>query len=238
MQIEGRNPIKEALQSENTTITKLCVQKGAHDLQAVIDEARKLGIRIEFLDKVKLDKMSETKHHQGLIAFAENFKYSTVEEILSSKHNKDLFLLLLDNIEDPHNLGSIIRVAECLGVDGIVIPNKRAASVNSTVIKVSAGATSYVKVAMVNNINDVIRELKENFVTVCCADMGGETIYNAHLPGDIAVVFGNEGDGVKHLTKSLCDKTIAIPQFGKVNSLNASVACGIICSEIVRQRSI
>lgn len=238
MQIEGRNPIKEALQSENTTITKLCVQKGAHDLQAVIDEARKLGIRIEFLDKVKLDKMSETKHHQGLIAFAENFKYSTVEEILSSKHNKDLFLLLLDNIEDPHNLGSIIRVAECLGVDGIVIPNKRAASVNSTVIKVSAGATSYVKVAMVNNINDVIRELKENFVTVCCADMGGETIYNAHLTGDIAVVIGNEGDGVKHLTKSLCDKTIAIPQFGKVNSLNASVACGIICSEIVRQRSI
>ena len=238
MQIEGRNPIKEALQSENTTITKLCVQKGAHDLQAVIDEARKLGIRIEFLDKVKLDKMSETKHHQGLIAFAENFKYSTVEEILSSKHNKDLFLLLLDNIEDPHNLGSIIRVAECLGVDGIVIPNKRAASVNSTVIKVSAGATSYVKIAMVNNINDVIRELKENFVTVCCADMGGETIYNAHLTGDIAVVIGNEGDGVKHLTKSLCDKTIAIPQFGKVNSLNASVACGIICSEIVRQRSI
>ena len=238
MQIEGRNPIKEALQSENTTITKLCVQKGAHDLQAVIDEARKNGIRIEFLDKVKLDKMSETKHHQGLIAFAENFKYSTVEEILSSKHNKDLFLLLLDNIEDPHNLGSIIRVAECLGVDGIVIPNKRAASVNSTVIKVSAGATSYVKVAMVNNINDVIRELKENFVTVCCADMGGETIYNAHLTGDIAVVIGNEGDGVKHLTKSLCDKTIAIPQFGKVNSLNASVACGIICSEIVRQRSI
>lgn len=238
MQIEGRNPIKEALQSENTTITKLCVQKGAHDLQAIIDEARKLGIRIEFLDKVKLDKMSETKHHQGLIAFAENFKYSTVEEILSSKHNKDLFLLLLDNIEDPHNLGSIIRVAECLGVDGIVIPNKRAASVNSTVIKVSAGATSYVKIAMVNNINDVIRELKENFVTVCCADMGGETIYNAHLTGDIAVVIGNEGDGVKHLTKSLCDKTIAIPQFGKVNSLNASVACGIICSEIVRQRSI
>ena len=238
MQIEGRNPIKEALQSENTTITKLCVQKGAHDLQQVIDEARKNGIRIEFLDKVKLDKMSETKHHQGLIAFAENFKYSTVDEILSNKHNKDLFLLLLDNIEDPHNLGSIIRVAECLGVDGIIIPNKRAASVNSTVIKVSAGATSYVKVAMVNNINDVIRELKENFVTVCCADMGGETIYNAHLTGDIAVVIGNEGDGVKHLTKSLCDKTIAIPQFGKVNSLNASVACGIICSEIVRQRSI
>ena len=238
MQIEGRNPIKEALSSDNSGITKLCVQKGAHDLQPIIDSAREKGIRLEFLDKQKLDKMSETKHHQGLIAFAENFKYSTLDEIISSKHNKDLFILLLDNIEDPHNLGSIIRVAECLGIDGIIIPNKRAASVNATVMKVSAGATSYVKVAMVNNINDVIRELKENFVTVCCADMGGETIYNAHLTGDIAVVIGNEGDGVKHLTKSLCDKTIAIPQFGKVNSLNASVACGIICSEIVRQRSL
>ena len=236
MQIEGRNPIKEALSSEKTTITKLCVQKGAHDLQSIIDLARQKGIRIDFFEKQTLDKMSETKHHQGLIAYAENFKYSSLEEILDKKDGP-LFILLLDNIEDPHNLGSIIRVGECLGVDGIVIPNKRAATVNSTVIKVSAGATSYVKIAMVNNINDVIRKLKDNFVTVCCADMGGENIYNAHLDGDIAVVIGNEGDGVKHLTKSLCDKTIAIPQFGKVNSLNASVACGIICSEIVRQRS-
>ena len=235
MQIEGRNPIKEALASDKTTITKLCVQKGAHDLQAVIDLARQKGIRIDFFEKQTLDKMSETKHHQGIIAYAENFKYASLDDILQKKSGP-LFILLLDNIEDPHNLGSIIRVGECLGVDGIVIPNKRAAQVNSTVIKVSAGATSYVKIAMVNNINDVIRKLKDNFVTVCCADMGGENIYDAHLDGDIAVVIGNEGDGVKHLTKSLCDKTIAIPQFGKVNSLNTSVACGIICSEIVRQR--
>ena len=238
MQIEGRNPIKEALNSEKTTITKLCVAKGSHDLQSIIDDARNKGIRIEFLDKQRLDNISETKHHQGIIAFAENFKYSTVEEIINKKDNKPLFVILLDNIEDPHNLGSIIRVAECLGVDGIIIPNKRAANVNSTVIKVSAGATSYVKIAMVNNINDVIRDLKDNFVTVCCADMGGESIYEANLTGDIAIVIGNEGSGVKHLTKKLCNKTIAIPQFGKVNSLNASVACGIICSEIVRQRSI
>ncbi len=238
MQIEGRNPIKEALSQDRGTITKIYVAKGAHDLQQVIDLARQKGIRIEFLDKFRLDKMSETKHHQGVIAIADEFKYSSLDEILSKKDDKPLFILLLDNIEDPHNLGSIIRVAECLGIDGIVIPNKRAASVNSTVIKVSAGATSYVKVAMVNNINDVIRQLKDNFVTVCCADMDGERIYDAHLTGDIALVIGNEGDGVKHLTKSLCDKTISIPQFGKVNSLNASVACGIICSEIVRQRSI
>ena len=235
MQIEGRNPIKEALSSENTTITKLCVQKGAHDLQSIIDIARQKGIRIDFLDKPRLDSISETKHHQGLIAYAENFKYASVDDILNKKDGP-LFILLLDNIEDPHNLGSIIRVGECLGVDGIIIPNKRAATVNSTVIKVSAGATSYVKIAMVNNINDVIRKLKDNFVTVVCADMNGENIYNAHLDGDIALVIGNEGDGVKHLTKTLCDKTVAIPQFGKVNSLNASVACGIICSEIVRRR--
>ena len=142
MQIEGRNPIKEALSSEKTTITKLCVQKGAHDLQPVIDLARQKGIRIDFFDKLTLDKMSETRHHQGIIAYAENFRYSSLEDILNKKSNKPLFLILLDNIEDPHNLGSIIRVGECLGVDGIVIPNKRAATVNSTVIKVSAGATS------------------------------------------------------------------------------------------------
>ena len=213
MLIEGRNPIKEALASEKLTMTKLCVAKGAHDLQPIVDEAKSKGIRVEFVDRVMLDRISETKHHQGLIAYAEEFKYA------------------------PHNLGSIIRVADCLGVDGIVIPNKRAATVNATVLKVSAGAASHVKIAMVNNINDVIRKLKDNFVTVCCADMDGEVLYNAHLDGDIAVVIGNEGHGVKQLTGKLCDKTIAIPQFGKVNSLNASVACGIICSEIVRQRN-
>jgi len=235
MQIEGRNPIKEALSLEQTKISKVYVAKGLHDLQPIIDLARKKGIRVEFLDRKMLDKMSETTHHQGVIAISEDFKYSTLDEILSSKGDKPLFLLILDNIEDPHNLGSIIRVGECLGVDGIVIPKNRAASVNSTVIKVSAGATSYVKIAQVTNINDVIRQLKEDFVTICCADMDGENIYNAHLTGDIALVIGNEGSGVKHLTRQLCDKVVAIPQFGKVNSLNASVACGIICSEIVRQ---
>ena len=237
MLIEGRNPIKEALASEKLTMTKLCVAKGAHDLQPIVDEAKSKGIRVEFVDRVMLDRISETKHHQGLIAYAEEFKYASLEDVLTPKEGKPLFILLLDNIEDPHNLGSIIRVADCLGVDGIVIPNKRAATVNATVLKVSAGAASHVKIAMVNNINDVIRKLKDNFVTVCCADMDGEVLYNAHLDGDIAVVIGNEGHGVKQLTGKLCDKTIAIPQFGKVNSLNASVACGIICSEIVRQRN-
>jgi len=236
MQIEGRNPIKEALSQGNCKISKIYISKGAHDLQQIIDLAREKGIRVEFLDRFKLDKISETKHHQGAIAISEDFHYSSLEDILNKDNDSPLFILLLDNIEDPHNLGSIIRVAECLGVDGIVIPSKRAAEVNSTVIKVSAGATSYVKIAMVNNINDVIRKLKDNFVQICCADMGGESIYKANLKGDIALVIGNEGSGVKHLTRQLCDKIVAIPQFGKVNSLNASVACGIICSEIVRQR--
>lgn len=236
MQIEGKNSLKEAL-SSSLTIKKLYVQKNAHDLQFFIDLARKNGIRVEFIDRSELDRMSETKHHQGLIAIAENYSYCELEDIIEKSNNdNDLFVLLLDGIEDPHNLGSIIRVAECLGVDGIIIPNKRSASVNSTVLRVSAGAAAHVKIAMVNNINDVIRKLKDNFVTVCCADMDGENIYNSHLNGDIAVVIGSEGFGVKQLTKKLCDKTISIPQFGKVNSLNASVACGIICSEIVRQR--
>lgn len=236
MQIEGKNSLKEAL-SSSLTIKKLYVQKNAHDLQSFIDLARKNSIRVEFIDRSELDRMSETKHHQGLIAIAENYSYCELEDIIEKSNNdNDLFVLLLDGIEDPHNLGSIIRVAECLGVDGIIIPNKRSASVNSTVLRVSAGAAAHVKIAMVNNINDVIRKLKDNFVTVCCADMEGENIYNSHLNGDIAVVIGSEGFGVKQLTKKLCDKTISIPQFGKVNSLNASVACGIICSEIVRQR--
>ena len=236
MQIEGRNPIKEALNQEECKLTKILIAKGLHDLQPIVDLAYKKGIRVEFLDRKIMDKMSETGHYQGVIGIQDSFKYYSLDEILTSKSDKPLFLLLLDNIEDPHNLGSIIRVGECLGVDGIVIPNKHAANVTPTVIKVSAGATSYVKIAKVSNINDVIRKLKDNFVKVCCADMGGENIYNADLSGDIALVIGNEGSGVKHLTKSLCDKIVAIPQFGKVNSLNASVACGIICSEIVRQR--
>lgn len=237
MQIEGRNPVKEALNSD-ITITKLYVAKNAHDLQSVVDLAKDKHIRIEFADKGVLDRISETKHHQGLIAMAGEYKYADIDDVITPKDGKPLFILLLDNIEDPHNLGSMIRIAECLGVDGIVIPNKRAANVNSTVLKVSAGAASYVKIAMVNNINDVIRKLKDNFVTVCCADMDGESLYTAHLDGDIAIVIGNEGDGVKQLTRKLCDKTISIPQYGKINSLNASVACGIICYEVAKQRKI
>ena len=238
MQIEGRNPVKETLNA-NISITKIMIQKGTHNLEDIVALAKEKRIRIDFLDKFQLDKISETKHHQGIIAFASDFKYTNIDDLLAIKNPNGNFFLLLDNIEDPHNLGSIIRVAECLGIDGVIIPNKHSATVNSTVLKISAGAANFVKISMVSNINDVIRKLKDDFYTVCCADMDGQVVYNTKLEKqDIALVIGSEGFGVKALTKKLCDKVLSIPQYGKINSLNASVACGILCYEISRQRNI
>ncbi|MEG1535452.1 MAG: 23S rRNA (guanosine(2251)-2'-O)-methyltransferase RlmB [Clostridia bacterium] len=238
MQIEGKNSVKESLTS-NARISKLFVAKNAHDLQPIVDIARERNTRLEFVDRLEMDKMSETKHHQGLIAIVEDYAYTPLAEILSAQpiSPNGKFILLLDGIEDPQNLGSIIRVAECAGVDGIVIPNRRAVGVNATVVKTSAGACQHIKIALVTNINDVIRTLKDKFYNVFCADMDGKELYSAHLGGgDIAIVIGGEGEGVKSLTRKLCDDALSIPQFGKVNSLNASVACGIVCYEVVRQR--
>ncbi len=237
MQIEGKNPVKEALDSD-IEISKLYVAKNMHDLQPIINKAKAKRIRLNFVDRNELDKLSETGRHQGLVAICEDFKYTPLAKILDNAKakNHDLFLIILDGIVDPHNLGSIVRVAECCGADGIVIPSRRAVGVTPTVQRVAAGATSHLPIAMVGNINDTIRELKDNFVNIVCADMDGENLYDAHLTGDVALVVGSEGEGVKALTKKLCDTTVSIPQFGKVNSLNASVACGIICYEIVRQR--
>lgn len=238
MQIEGRNPVKESLNA-NISITKIMIQKGTHNLEDIVALAKEKRIRIDFLDKFQLDKISETKHHQGIIAFASDFKYTNIDDLLAIRNTNGNFFLLLDNIEDPHNLGSIIRVAECLGVDGVIIPNKHSATVNSTVLKISAGAANFVKISMVSNINDVIRKLKDDFYMVCCADMDGQVVYDTKLAKqDIALVIGSEGFGVKALTKKLCDKVLSIPQYGKINSLNASVACGILCYEISRQRNI
>ena len=160
------------------------------------------------------------------------------EQLAALNRGRDAapFLLVLDGVEDPHNLGSILRVAECAGVDGVIIPARRSASVNATVIRVSAGAAAHVKVAKVGNVNDAIRRLKEEFFKVYCADMGGESMYDADFSGAIALVIGGEGSGVSRLTAKLCDKALSIPQFGKVNSLNASVACGVLCYEAIRAR--
>ena len=239
MIIVGKNPVKEALKSE-TTITKIYIQKGIHDMESIVSIARDRKIRIDFTDKNYLDKMTENGKHQGLIAIAEEFKYSTIEEI--KKHAKQkgesLFLLVLDGVEDPHNLGSILRVAECSGVHGVIIPKHRACTVTDTAVKVSAGASNYVKVCMVTNINDTLRQLRDDFVNVFCADMNGTSMCDLNMTGDVAMVIGGEGSGVKPLTRKLCDGVASIDMFGEINSLNASVACGIVVYEIVRQRKL
>ncbi|MDD7350831.1 MAG: 23S rRNA (guanosine(2251)-2'-O)-methyltransferase RlmB [Clostridia bacterium] len=237
MQAEGKNAVTEALDG-NVVVKKLYVCKTMRELDKIIDKAKVKNIPVAMVEKRELDKMSETGRHQGVIAVCKDFEYTPLDDVIAKarQRGKQLFLVLLDGIEDPHNLGSIIRVAECLGADAVVIPSRRAVGVTPTVIRVSAGATNHLPICQVGNINDAIRKLKDEFVGVICADMDGEPLNQARLDGDIAIVVGNEGSGVKALTAKLCDKTVAIPQFGKVNSLNASVACGIICYEIVRQR--
>lgn len=237
MIIEGKNAVKEAINA-GKTITKLNVQKGIHDAEKVVELAKQKNIKIIFCDKMQMDKLSPSKRHQGFIAEAEDFKYSTVQEMMdiAKSKNEKLFLIILDGIEDPHNLGSVLRVADCAGAHGVIIGKHRACSISETVVKVSAGASNYVKVAMVTNINDTIRMLKEEFVTVLCAEADGKDLYSQHLDCDLAIVIGSEGEGVKPLTRKLCDQVVSIPMKGNVNSLNASVATGIVAFEVVRQR--
>ncbi len=236
MKYEGKNACREALRTEKT-IDKLMVQNGIEDRE-IVELAKKRGVKIQFCNKQVLDEQSATKKHQGVILFTSDFVYSSVEEIVSdaNKKGEDLLILILDGIEDPHNLGSILRVAECSGVHGVIIPKHRAVSVNETVAKVSAGAVSRVKVARVTNINDEIKRLKEQGVFVFVADMDGESMYRTNLTGNIAIVVGSEGFGVSALTRKLADGIISIPMFGKINSLNASVSAGIVTYEAVRQR--
>ncbi len=240
MIIEGKNSVYEALVA-GTTFNKLMVAKGLTDdtSNKIIDLARQKNIFITFVDKKVLDRSSETGRHQGFVADITDFVYNTVEEILQTAEDKNepAFLVVLDGIEDPHNLGSIIRVCECAGVHGIVIPKQRACAVNGTVIKVSAGACSHLKIARVTNVNQTIEFLKKQGVWIYSADMDGETAYRSNLKGPIALVIGNEGKGVSKLTKQLCDGNICLPMYGKVNSLNASTATSALVYEIVRQRN-
>ena len=239
MKIEGRNAVSEAIKA-GTTIDRLIVEKGLKDVAAnkIIDAAKSRGIKIFFRDKITLDRESVTRRHQGFIAEVTDFKYAELADILAYAESKGEppFILLLDGVEDPHNLGSILRVAECAGVHGVIIPRHRAVSVNETVIKVSSGASAHMRVAKVTNINDAIDALKEKGVWVYAADMGGESLYKAKLTGPAAFVIGGEGHGIKKLTREKCDATLAIPMFGKVNSLNASVAAGIVVYEYIRQK--
>ncbi len=237
--IEGRNAVMEAFRS-GKTIDRLFVLDGCQDgpVKSIIREAKKTDCIITFVKKERLDQLSETEKHQGVIAYAAAYEYAEVEDILKSAEEKNEapFIILLDNIEDPHNLGAIIRTAHQAGAHGVIIPKRRAVGLTATVAKVSAGAINYLPVAKVTNLTVTIEELKEKGLWFVCADMGGELMYKVNLKGPIGLVIGSEGEGVGRLVKEKCDYTAKIPMYGKVDSLNASVAMGIMAYEIVRQR--
>ena len=239
MKIEGKNPVRELLKTDET-IEKLMIVNGTNDaeLRKFQQIAKDKGVKVEFADRRALDKLSETGHHQGVIAFYTDFKYADLNETILKLRNdgKDILFIVLDEVLDPHNLGSVIRVAECAGSSGVIIPARRSATVNETVVRTSAGATAYMPVIKVNNLNQAIEEMKKQNIWVYAADMDGEQMYKTNLKGDIALVVGGEGTGVRDLTKKLCDGVISIPMYGKVNSLNASVSAGIVLYEAVRQR--
>ena len=239
LMVEGRNAVIEAFRS-GKPVDKLFVLDGCQDgpVRTIIREAKKHDTIINFVTKERLDQISETKKHQGVIAYAAAYEYSEVEDMLelAKQKGEDPFLILLDNIEDPHNLGAIIRTANLAGAHGVIIPKRRAVGLTATVAKTSAGALNYTPVAKVTNLAKTMEELKEKGLWFVCADMGGESMYRLNLTGPIGMVIGNEGDGVSRLVKEKCDFIASIPMKGDIDSLNASVAAGVLAYEIVRQR--
>ena len=237
--IEGRNAVLEAFRS-GKTIDKLFVLDGCQDgiVNTIKREARKQDTIINYVKKERLDQMSETGHHQGVIASAAAYTYAEVEEILEAARRKgeDPFIFLLDNIEDPHNLGAIIRTANLAGAHGVIIPKRRACGLTAAVARGSAGALNYTPVAKVTNLAAVIEDLKKEGLWFVCAQMNGESMYRLKLTGPIGLVIGNEGEGVSRLVREKCDFTASIPMHGDIDSLNASVAAGVLAYEIVRQR--
>ena len=237
--IEGRNAVLEAFRS-GKTIDKLFVQDGCKEgpILSITREARKHDTLIKYVPRERLDQLSETGKHQGVIAYAAAYEYAEVEDILKNARDKgeEPFIFLLDNIEDPHNLGAIIRTANLAGAHGVIIPKRRAVGLTATVAKTSAGALNYTPVAKVTNLAATIDELKKEGLWFVCADMGGESMYRLNLKGPIGLVIGNEGEGVSRLVKEKCDYIASIPMKGDIDSLNASVAAGVLAYEIVRQR--
>lgn len=237
--IEGRNAVLEAFRS-GKTIDRLLIQDGCQDgpIQSIKREAKKYDTVVDFVRKERLDQLSVTGRHQGVIALAASYEYAEVEDILNAAREKGEapFIFLLDNIEDPHNLGAIIRTANLAGAHGVIIPKRRAVGLTATVARTSAGALNYTPVARVTNIGTTIDELKKEGIWFVCADMGAEPMYKMNLTGPIGLVIGNEGDGVSRLVKEKCDFTASIPMKGNIDSLNASVAAGVLAYEIVRQR--
>ena len=237
--IEGRNAVIEAFRS-GKTIDKLFLLDGCQDgpIQTIKREAKKQDTIVKFVDKERLDQMSVTGRHQGVIAQAAAYEYAEVEDILQAARDKGEppFVLILDNIEDPHNLGAILRTANLAGAHGVIIPKNRAVGLTATVARTSAGAINFTPVAKVTNIAKTIEDLKKEGMWFVCADMGGTSMYDLNLTGPIGLVIGNEGEGVGRLVKEKCDMIASIPMKGDIDSLNASVAAGVLAYEIVRQR--
>ncbi len=244
MIIYGKIAVLEALKSEKT-FNRLLIDKNLKDktTQELIDLARQQNVKIDFLPREALEKKVKSQaegkiNHQGIVAEVTEFEYSSIQDIieLARQKNEAPFVVILDGVEDPHNLGAIIRTAECAGAHGVIIPERRACSVNETVLKTSAGAASNVLIARVNNLSNAIEELKGNGVWVYAVEVGGENLFKANLKGAIALVLGSEGKGVSRLVKENCDGILTIPMFGKINSLNVSVAAAISIFEVVKQK--
>ena len=237
--IEGRNAVLEAFRS-GKTIDRLFVLDGCQDgpVRTIVREAKKHDTIVNFVPKERLDSMSETGHHQGVMAYAAAYEYAEVEDILKIAEEKGEppLLFLLDGSEDPHNRGAIIRTANLAGAHGVIIPKRRAVGLTATVARTSAGALNYTPVAKVTNMAATIEDLKKRGIWFVCADMGGESMYRLNLTGPIGLVIGNEGEGVSRLVKEKCDMIASIPMKGDIDSLNASVATGVLAYEIVRQR--
>ena len=238
--IEGRHSVLEALRA-GSLIERLFVQKGCQDgpVLTILREAKKADVMVDFVPKERLDFMSETKNHQGVVAVLSAFAYSTIDDMfaLAEKKGETPFFFILDGIEDPHNLGAIIRTANLAGAHGVIVPKHRAVGLTATVAKTSAGALNYTPVAKVTNLVQTMEMLKEKGIWFVCADMNGQRMYDLDLKGPIGLVIGNEGEGVSRLVRENCDFTATIPMKGDIDSLNASVAAGVLAYEIVRQRS-
>ncbi|MCR5775779.1 MAG: 23S rRNA (guanosine(2251)-2'-O)-methyltransferase RlmB [Lachnospiraceae bacterium] len=240
-QIEGRNEVIEAFRS-GKTIERVYILDGSHDgkLDTIRREAKKAGIRADFVDRKRLDSMSLTGNHQGVIAKAASYGYAEVDDILerASEKGEAPFIFLLDGIEDPHNLGAMIRTADLAGAHGVIIPRDRAVGLTATVARASAGAINYVPVAKVTNLSRTMEDLKKRGMWFAGADMDGALMYDCDLTGPMGLVIGAEGTGLSRLVKEKCDHVVRIPTSGNIDSLNASVACGVLAFEIVRQRTM
>ena len=240
MLIYGRNPVREAFRAGKTA-EKIFFVKGERDarLSALFSEAKEKGVTVEYVDRAVMDKLTGGGNHQGVAARVTDFSYCSTEDIVAraKERGESLLVVLLDGITDPHNFGAIVRSAECFGAHGIVIPARRSVGVTDTVVKVASGATEHMLIAKVTNLNDVIREFKQRNIWVYACDFGGQTPCSTDLTGDVALIVGSEGTGVHRLTRELADGVVTIPEYGRINSLNASVAAGVVLYEAARQRS-